>query len=86
MLWLYFVSYFRKVGSCNLRPLCLFIILINYKIAEQIVMNLGMYVVARKSIWTAYFTNASQSLAHDSGRTLVRAECGYPKGSPDTNS
>jgi hypothetical protein len=27
-----------------------------------------------------------ESLAHDSGRTLVRAEYGYPKGSPDTNS
>jgi hypothetical protein len=25
-------------------------------------------------------------LAHDSGRTLVRAEYGYPKGSPNTNS
>jgi hypothetical protein len=27
-----------------------------------------------------------ESLAHDSGRNLVRAEYGYPKGSPDTNS
>jgi hypothetical protein len=27
-----------------------------------------------------------ESLAHDSGRTLVRAEYGYPKGSPNTNS
>jgi hypothetical protein len=27
-----------------------------------------------------------ESLAHDSGRTLVCAEYGYPKGSPDTNS
>jgi hypothetical protein len=26
-----------------------------------------------------------ESLAHDSGRTLVRAEDGYPKGSPNTN-
>jgi hypothetical protein len=26
------------------------------------------------------------SLAHDSGRALVRAEYGYPKGSPNTNS
>jgi hypothetical protein len=25
-------------------------------------------------------------IAHDSGRTLVRAEYGYPKGSPNTNS
>jgi hypothetical protein len=27
-----------------------------------------------------------ESLAHDSGSTLVCAECGYPKGSPNTNS
>jgi hypothetical protein len=27
-----------------------------------------------------------ESLAHDSGRTSVRAECGYPKGSPNTDS
>jgi hypothetical protein len=27
-----------------------------------------------------------ESLAHDSGRTLVCAEYGYPKGSPNTNS
>jgi hypothetical protein len=27
-----------------------------------------------------------QSFAHDSGRTLVRAEYGYPKASPHTNS
>jgi hypothetical protein len=27
-----------------------------------------------------------EDLAHDSGRTLVRAEYGYPKGSPNTNS
>jgi hypothetical protein len=27
-----------------------------------------------------------ESLAHDSGRTLVRAEYGYPKGPPNTNS
>jgi hypothetical protein len=26
-----------------------------------------------------------QCLAHDSGRALVRAEYGYPKGSPNTN-
>jgi hypothetical protein len=27
-----------------------------------------------------------EDLAHDSGRTLVRAEYGYPKGSPNTDS
>jgi hypothetical protein len=27
-----------------------------------------------------------ESREHDSGRTLVRAEYGYPKGSPNTNS
>jgi hypothetical protein len=27
-----------------------------------------------------------ESFVHDSGRTLVRAEYGYPKGSPNTNS
>jgi hypothetical protein len=27
-----------------------------------------------------------ESLVHDSGRTSVRAEYGYPKGSPNTNS
>jgi hypothetical protein len=27
-----------------------------------------------------------EDLAHDSGRTLVRAEYGYPKKSPNTNS
>jgi hypothetical protein len=27
-----------------------------------------------------------ESLAHDSGRTMVCAEYGYPKGSPNTNS
>jgi hypothetical protein len=27
-----------------------------------------------------------ENLANDSGRTLVCAECGYPKGSPNTNS
>jgi hypothetical protein len=27
-----------------------------------------------------------EDLEHDSGRTLVSAEYGYPKGSPDTNS
>jgi hypothetical protein len=27
-----------------------------------------------------------ESLAHDSGRTLVCAEYGYPKGSPNANS
>jgi hypothetical protein len=27
-----------------------------------------------------------ESFAYDSGRTLVRAEYGYPKGSPYTNS
>jgi hypothetical protein len=27
-----------------------------------------------------------ESLPHDSGRTLVCAEYGYPKGSPNTNS
>jgi hypothetical protein len=27
-----------------------------------------------------------ESLAHDSGRTLVCAEYGYPKGSPNTSS
>jgi hypothetical protein len=27
-----------------------------------------------------------ERLAHDSGRTSVRAECGYPKGSPSTIS
>jgi hypothetical protein len=27
-----------------------------------------------------------ESLVHDSGRTLVCAEYGYPKGSPNTNS
>jgi hypothetical protein len=27
-----------------------------------------------------------ESLAHDSGRTLVCAKYGYPKGSPNTNS
>jgi hypothetical protein len=26
-----------------------------------------------------------ESFAHDSGRASVRAECGYPKGSPHTN-
>jgi hypothetical protein len=26
-----------------------------------------------------------EDLAHDSGRALVRAEYGYPKGSPNTN-
>jgi hypothetical protein len=31
-------------------------------------------------------TLAIESLAHDSGRTLVYAEYVYPKGSPDTNS
>jgi hypothetical protein len=29
---------------------------------------------------------SKESLAHDSGRTLVRAEYGYQKGSPNTNS
>jgi hypothetical protein len=29
---------------------------------------------------------AIESLAHDSGRTLICAEYGYPKGSPNTNS
>jgi hypothetical protein len=28
----------------------------------------------------------SQTFAHDSGRTMVRAEYGFPKGSPNTNS
>jgi hypothetical protein len=28
----------------------------------------------------------SKSFAYDSGRTLVRAEYGYPKESPNTNS
>jgi hypothetical protein len=27
-----------------------------------------------------------ESLVHDSGRTLVCAEYGYPKGSPNTNN
>jgi hypothetical protein len=27
-----------------------------------------------------------ESSGHDSGRTSVRPECGYPKGSPNTNS
>jgi hypothetical protein len=27
-----------------------------------------------------------ESFVHDNGRTLVRAEYGYPKGSPNTNS
>jgi hypothetical protein len=27
-----------------------------------------------------------ESSEHDSGRTLVRAEYGYPKGSPNTNN
>jgi hypothetical protein len=27
-----------------------------------------------------------ESFAYDSGRALVRAEYGYPKGSPNTNS
>jgi hypothetical protein len=31
-------------------------------------------------------TLAVEDLAQDSGRTLVRAEFGYPKGSPNTNS
>jgi hypothetical protein len=31
-------------------------------------------------------TFAIESLAHDSGSTVVCAECGYPKGSPNTNS
>jgi hypothetical protein len=31
-------------------------------------------------------TFPTESLAHDSGRTLVSAEYGYPKGSPNTNS
>jgi hypothetical protein len=37
-----------------------------------------------------YITNSRtflfESLAHDNGRTLVCAEYGYPKGSPNTNS
>jgi hypothetical protein len=36
------------------------------------------------------FTNSRtfpiESLVHDSGRTLVCTEYGYPKGSPNTNS
>jgi hypothetical protein len=29
---------------------------------------------------------AIESFAHDSGHALVRAECGYPKGSSNTNT
>jgi hypothetical protein len=34
-----------------------------------------------------YFQHRNpKSFAHVSGRTLIRAEYGYPKGSPNTNS
>jgi hypothetical protein len=49
-----------------------------------------------KPIWTygiqlwgtasTFRTFPIESLAHDSGRTLVCAEHGYPMGSPNTNS
>jgi hypothetical protein len=42
------------------------------------------------NLWNFYVGNSItfpiESLAHDSGRTLVCAEYGYPKGSPNTNS
>jgi hypothetical protein len=34
--------------------------------------------------WTFFRTFPVEGLAHDGGRALVRAEYGYPKGSPDT--
>jgi hypothetical protein len=37
-------------------------------------------------LWGTASTSKIESLAHDSGRTLVCAEYGYPKGSPNTNS
>jgi hypothetical protein len=37
-------------------------------------------------LWGTASISSIESLAHDSGRTLVRAEYGYPKGSPNTNS
>jgi hypothetical protein len=48
--------------------------------------KLLIYKTILKPIWTYSRTFPIEILAHDSGRTLVRAEYGYPKGSPDTNS
>jgi hypothetical protein len=55
-----------------------------------------IYKILLKPIWTLghgfHFqhrysrTYPIESLAHDNGRTLVRAEYGYPKGFQNTNS
>jgi hypothetical protein len=49
--------------------------------SNQYVLGYGFHFHHRNSR-----TFPIESLAHDSGRTLVCAEYGYPKGSPNTNS
>jgi hypothetical protein len=46
----------------------------------------SFYIVALRGYRLDRVKNTGAFLAHDSGRTLVRAECGYQKESPDTNS
>jgi hypothetical protein len=65
------------------------------RITERINVHNNIYITAQQLKWLKqYLLNYSnnitivffESLAHDSGRTLVCAEYGYPKGSPNTNS
>lgn len=52
---------------------------------EEVVAYL--YLVAYVSTkLTLMLDNAIESFAHDSGQTLVNADCGYPKGSANTSS
>jgi hypothetical protein len=57
--------------------------LLKYKIIlrKNTALVYGFYFQCRNSR-----TFPTESLAHDSGRTLVRAEYGYRKGSPNTNN
>jgi hypothetical protein len=56
---------------------------------EDNIASFNIYIIHRGGPKENVLCNGTlpiQSFAYDSGCTLVRAEYGYPKGSPNTNS
>jgi hypothetical protein len=55
---------------------------------ENVQRFVDVICIHNNNNYCSYITTPfpAESLAHDSGRTLVRDEYGYLKGSPNTNS
>jgi hypothetical protein len=53
------LAYFREVVICDLQPVCLSPLSINFWMPEPILMKLGRYIMGTRYISTVYFINPS---------------------------